>query len=125
MKKTVSLVLAIVLALAMLTACGAKAEGNPPAETAAPAAAEVSTESESFDEIEKAAASLIGKTPDDAVRAFGEADSETYSPSCLGDGEDGVIVFGNVTVYTYREGGNEEIRTVIIDENGTEVEFPD
>ena len=125
MKKKLALLLILCLSICLvLCACG-----REEAPTAAPEAAatpvEDAPETADFSELEQKAADLIGKDASKAYDAFGTADSEEYAPSCLGDGEDGVLTFGDVSVYTYRESGNEEITSVIINENGKEVCFPD
>ena len=55
--------------------------------------------------------------------AIGGPEAEEYVPSCLGDGEDGVLTYPGFTVYTYREGDTETVRAVALsgpdgEENG-------
>ena len=55
------------------------------------------------------AKAYIGKSASSLISALGSPVSAQYSPSCMGDGEDGELVYNGFTVYTYREGGNEKV----------------
>lgn len=58
------------------------------------------------------ARSYVGKQLTELIAEFGQPISAEYASSCLGDGEDGLIIFNGFTVETYREGDSEEIRYV-------------
>ena len=55
------------------------------------------------------AKAYIGKSASSLISALGSPISSQYSPSCMGDGEDGELVYNGFTVYTYREAGNEKV----------------
>jgi len=80
------------LTILLLSACGAKSNGNP-LETAQNA---------------------IGKNVEELVQQIGEPEKRSYASSCLGDGEDGELYYNGFTVYTYRDAdGNESIYDVV------------
>ena len=127
MKKTFSLFLAH-LCLLSLCACSQKEE--TPAATAAPVA-ETQTEAEAGSptdasaeapaETEAAGSSayeqakaLEGESVEELLSALGEPLSrEDYTPSCLGEGEDGLWHYEGFAVYTYREEGRESVYAVL------------
>lgn len=43
------------------------------------------------------------------IAVLGEPDSASYEESCSGPGDDGILHFGDICVYTYRENGTETI----------------
>ena len=47
-----------------------------------------------------------------AASALGAPTSKSYSPSCMGEGEDGIWTYDGFTVYTYKEGGSETVEAV-------------
>lgn len=49
------------------------------------------------------ALSFVGKDLNELKAVLGEPDEVYYEDSCSGDGDDGILNFGSVTVYTYRE----------------------
>jgi len=49
------------------------------------------------------ALSFVGKDLNELKTVLGEPDEVYYEDSCSGDGDDGILNFGSVTVYTYRE----------------------
>ena len=122
MKKAYSLLAGLVLC-ALLCACGqetAKAGGDgsaPPMLTAAPAqSGEAPAESpaaaaEESEQMRKAK-DMIGKDVAELIAAIGEPISSSYAPSCLGSGEDGEYIYDGFTVYTYKEGETETVRSV-------------
>lgn len=55
------------------------------------------------------AQSYIGKSASALIAAIGAPSSSQYSPSCMGDGEDGQLTYNGFTVYTYRENGQERV----------------
>ena len=132
MKRTISLIFALICVLS-LCACTQKQEPSQP--TAAPAAVPSAAPA-----VESTAAPEIGETPESPVgaaepqtslfdtakalegenveellSAVGEPVSrEDYTPSCLGDGEDGLWHYADFDVYTYREGENESVYAVMV-----------
>ena len=73
-------------------------EPEPEPEPAAPTAAQASA--------------YIGGSASAVVGALGSPNSKSYSPSCMGEGEDGIWNYGSFTVYTYRENGSETVEAV-------------
>ena len=142
MKKTITLLLALCLIPALLSACGEKgtapaatpapapvatpapapaapADTPAPTVTPAPAATPAPTEPpaatpepEPVNELLETAKEYIGKTTPELFAVIGAPASSDYAPSCLGPGEDGNLYYDDFTVYTYREGGVETIRIV-------------
>lgn len=55
------------------------------------------------------ARSYIGSSASALIAAIGSPTSSQYSPSCMGDGDDGELYYGGFTVYTYRENGQEQV----------------
>lgn len=115
--KKIALILAILL---LLTACAPAA----PAETTEAPSAEASslqtdapteaatqtevstaapTETEAVESTLAIALSFVDRSVDELKAALGEPDDAYYGESCIGDGEDGILTYGAVTVYTYRE----------------------
>ena len=88
MKRTISILFCI-LTILLMVACGKT---------------EVSTSPEDY----------IDKPAEDFISVFGEPSEREYGPSCLGDGEDGVLIYDGFTIYTYREGDEENIVNVHI-----------
>lgn len=87
MKKVVS----IVLLLTMLLALCACTKGGDPKEIA-----------QSY--VDKEIAGLFDK--------IGEPKESNYTHSCLGDGNDGELIYDGFTVYTYKEGDSEVVLDV-------------
>ena len=73
-------------------------EPEPEPEPAAPTAAQASA--------------YIGGSASALEGALGSPNSKSYSPSCMGEGEDGIWNYGSFTVYTYRENGSETVEAV-------------
>lgn len=80
MKKLICMLLATVLLVSMLAACGADAA----------------------DPMEKAT-SMIDASVEDVIAAIGEPNDRAYATSCIGEGEDGELYYDGFTVYTYRD----------------------
>lgn len=55
------------------------------------------------------AQAYIGKSASSLISDIGAPLSTSYSSSCLGDGEDGELKYNGFTVYTYKEGNNENV----------------
>ncbi len=85
--------------------------------SAAPAPAEETPAAPEYDE-EKFNAALDCKGKDVSVlyEAIGEPADSSYASSCLGKGDDGELYYDGFTVATYREGENETVREVYINE---------
>lgn len=60
-----------------------------------------------------AAQAFVGKSASSMKAAIGNPNSSSYSPSCMGEGEDGELVYNGFTVYTYRENGSEKVVEVV------------
>ena len=71
---------------------------EPEPEPAAPTAAQAS--------------GYIGGSASALESALGSPNSKSYSPSCMGEGEDGIWSYSGFTVYTYRENGVETVEAV-------------
>ena len=61
----------------------------------------------------EAAMAYIGSSASSMIAAIGAPSSRSYVPSCLGDGEDGELIYNGFTVYTYREGNSEIVQDVL------------
>lgn len=59
------------------------------------------------------ARAFIGESASSMIAAIGEPISSSYAPSCMGDGDDGELIYDGFTVYTYREGGVETVQDVL------------
>ena len=55
------------------------------------------------------AKSCIGKDVSELYKLIGEPQSSDYAPSCLVDGEDGMLYYDGFVVYTTRENGVENV----------------
>ena len=131
MKKVLSILLCFVLLLS-LCACGGKEEPAAPAQDA-PAAApteaptdapveeatDAPTEAPAQDVPEEPTPDpveivrgLIDQPVEDLYAQIGEPESSDYAPSCMGDGEDGMLFYDGFIVYTYREGDVETVYDV-------------
>ena len=126
MKKLFVLALCLLLVLS-LCACGGKQPENNVPENNAPVnqeqekepAAEqekepvVEKEEEPSGEQEPSpvdiAKSYIDKPLSELIAVIGEPESSDYASSCLGDGEDGMLIYDGFVVYTYREGDTETV----------------
>ena len=134
MKKIAILMLCLTV---LLCGCGSEpaetTAPKAPAETTAPAvsttapettapetttvpettAVETTEETEPVDEARVLAESCIDKSVEELYKLIGEPDSADYAPSCLDEnGEDGILYYENVIVYTYREGDTETVSFV-------------
>ena len=58
------------------------------------------------------ASGYVGSSASALESALGAPTSKSYSPSCMGEGEDGIWTYDGFTVYTYKEGGSETIEAV-------------
>ena len=130
MKKVFSFLLCFVLLLS-LCACGGKEAPQAPAQDAPAAAptevpadapaeapqeeaetpAEEAPEEPTPDPVE-IARGLIDQPIADLYAQIGEPESSDYAPSCMGDGEDGMLFYDGFIVYTYREGDVETVYDV-------------
>ena len=113
-------ILAVVLLLICLTACGTKeAPEQTPAEPTAPAETHVVEEAPAEPEEEpvveepveeepanpqyEQALSLIDGSVEELYDTVGFPVDYMYADSCLGEGEDGELYYDGFTVYTYRD----------------------
>ena len=60
------------------------------------------------------AAALIGSDVSELYEAIGYPVSSSYAPSCLGDGEDGELVYDGFTVYTFKAASGAETVNVVL-----------
>lgn len=125
MKKIVLFVLACLM-LVSLCACGEDpVETNPSTqttaptetkneETTAPSEGETTSPSEetTIDDVLELVLSYVDQPIEDLIAVIGEPESSDYAPSCLGDGEDGMLYYDGFVVYTYRENGVETVYDV-------------
>ena len=58
------------------------------------------------------ASRYVGSSASALESALGAPTSKSYSPSCMGEGEDGIWTYDGFTVYTYKEGGSETVEAV-------------
>ena len=61
-----------------------------------------------------AAASLVGSDVSALYSAVGYPISSSYAPSCLGDGEDGELVYDGFVVYTFKAASGGETVSVVL-----------
>lgn len=118
MKKIFAMILACLM-LAALCACGSNGDGttvdqtNQTTEsTAAPettvpeTTVPETTENQPTEDAVTApvdlAKSCIDKSIDELFALIGEPESSDYAPSCLMEGEDGMLFYDGFIVYTYR-----------------------
>lgn len=133
--KTITLLLLAVMLLG-LCACGSEGAPSPtpeadaaPAITPVPAAEPAATpepsaepepepsaepEPESGSDAKAAAEALVGSDVSELYEAIGYPVSSSYAPSCLGDGEDGELVYDGFTVYTFKAASGGETVTVVL-----------
>lgn len=129
MKKALSLLLCFVLLLS-LCACGGKEEPEATAAVQTPtvAATIAGTETPATDapqstdgtEASQDASedpveivrSMIDQPIEDLYARIGQPERADYAPSCMGDGEDGMLFYDGFVVYTYREGDTETVYDV-------------
>ena len=58
------------------------------------------------------ASGYVGSSASALESALGAPTSKSYSPSCMGEGEDGIWTYDGFTVYTYKEGVSETVEAV-------------
>lgn len=133
MKKAAILMITVLCTLCLLTACGSsnskETEPETTAPTAAPTTAATETATETATEAPTAAATEASEASDaetvnsgletaqkmydqpieDLIAIIGEPESREYAPSCLIDGEDGILHYDGFTVYTLRYENGEEV----------------
>lgn len=64
------------------------------------------------EDLKALAESCMEKSVDELYALIGEPESSDYAPSCLGEGEDGMLYYDGFVVYTYREGDEETVEYV-------------
>lgn len=129
MKKALFLLLCFVLLLS-LCACGGKEEPKSPTAAQTPTASATTADTEtpatdapqdtdateasqnaSEDPVE-IARGMIDQPIEDLYARIGQPENSDYAPSCMGDGEDGMLFYDGFIVYTYREGDTETVYDV-------------
>lgn len=113
MKKLIVLMLAMVMVFCMC-ACGEaqveNTENSSAPETTAPIETTQPTETqESTKSAKELAMSCIDKSVDELIALIGEPNETDYVPSCLMEGEDGMLIYDDFVVYTYRLDGEETV----------------
>lgn len=137
--KTVTVLLFAAMLLS-LCACGSGPAGSPspapeassapaltPVPTAEPSAApepveapepsaepEPEAEPEADSDQKNTALGLVGSDVSALYDAVGYPISSSYAPSCLGDGEDGELVYDGFTVYTFKAASGGETISVVL-----------
>ena len=126
MKKGIVILSCLVLTFA-LCACGGqeKEPTTPPtvalAQTEAPqiateevAAPETTApqQTESEQDMVALVREYIDKPIEELYEVIGQPLSSDYASSCIGDGEDGLLIYDGFVVYTYREGDVETVYDV-------------
>ncbi len=85
-------------------------DGESQGETAEEQSTEQSTEQPTEPvNVYAVANSLIDRPVSELYAQVGEPDDKSYASSCIGDGQDGELYYGDVVVVTYVEGENETI----------------
>lgn len=137
--KIITLLLFAALLLG-LCACGSESAGTPSPEPEASAAPEITPVPDSaptaapepsaepepepsagpeppaepeFD-AKAAAEKLVGADVSELYEAIGYPISSSYAPSCLGEGEDGELVYDGFTVYTFKAASGGETVNVVL-----------
>ena len=116
MKKMIVMLLALLL-LAGLCACGTPApEGEEMQITAKPKTEQTTAPEDTTGETTQPATdkkalakSCEGKNVSELYALIGQPNSSDYAPSCLVDGEDGMLYYDGFVVYTTREGDVETV----------------
>lgn len=113
MKKYISFVL-IVLCCILLCACGNTTAGTTTEvqEVTSSLPDENLSEPSDDDSLYILAQAFVDQPVDKLIEAIGEPLSKEYTDSCLGDGEDGNLVYDGFTVSTYKEGDSEIVKGV-------------
>ena len=132
MKKVMILLVCMALLLS-LCACGAEPEETvpptaaPTTEATAPATEEAATvppteeeqpettqpeETVSAEDMVELVRQYIDQPIEELYAVIGEPLSTDYAASCLGSGEDGLLIYEGFVVYTYREGDSEVVYDV-------------
>lgn len=134
MKKILTLILCFVLLLS-LAACGGNTSDEPAAQPDVPVADtpvadepadepvadtpvadqpadEPAADEDTAEDLVELARTYIDKPIEELYAVIGEPQSSDYAPSCLGDGDDGMLFYDGFIVYTYREGDTETVYDV-------------
>ncbi len=80
-----------------------------PEPTAEPTPAPTEAPALSADEKMEIAQGYIDRSVEELYAAIGRPDSTDYAPSCMGEGDDGMLFYDGFIVYTYRENGTETV----------------
>lgn len=91
----------------------ASAPASKPAQSKPAASAPAETKpAEPANPTASQASGYVGSSASALESALGAPISKSYSPSCMGEGEDGIWTYDGFTVYTYKEGGSETVEAV-------------
>ena len=120
MKKMIVMLLAVAMLLS-LCACGESEnkntnnttvptttapENTAPQQTTQPSVPETTAPQQTAKDL---AISCIDKSVDELYALVGEPNETDYVPSCLMEGEDGMLIYDDFVVYTYRLNGEETV----------------
>jgi len=114
MKKIILIVLSALLVLSLCACQSGEKEttANTTESVAQTTEATTQTTTQPADDQKALAESCVEKSVSELYALIGEPDSVDYAPSCLGDGEDGMLYYDGFIVYTYREGSEETVEYV-------------
>ena len=90
----------------------ASAPASKPAQSKPAASAPAETKPAEPAKTASQASGYVGSSASALESALGAPTSKSYSPSCMGEGEDGIWTYDGFTVYTYKEGGSETVEAV-------------
>lgn len=85
----------------------------PPEPTAEPEPTAAEPDDTDWETLRVTAEQFLDKEVSELIAAIGEPAATDYASSCLGPGEDGELIYGGFTVYTYKEGDSEIVKEVV------------
>lgn len=88
------------------------ADTTAPETTAPDTAAPETTVPETTEDMLALVRSYIDRPIEELYAVIGQPTASDYAPSCLGDGDDGMLYYDGFIVYTYREGDVETVYDV-------------
>lgn len=91
-----------------------ESESEPEAEPEPESEPAGADEEDGADELKAIALGLVGADVSALYDAVGYPISSSYAPSCLGDGEDGELVYDGFTVYTFKAASGGETVSVVL-----------
>ena len=91
-----------------------ESESEPEAEPEPESEPDGEDKGDGADELKAVALGLVGADVSSLYAAVGYPISSSYAPSCLGDGEDGELVYDGFTVYTFKAASGGETVSVVL-----------